>query len=74
MEVLKLTAKTDESGHLHLNIPTDLAAVEVNIVIVLNPVSSVENQTSKYDFSDLVDQFSWQGDAVTMQRALRDEW
>jgi hypothetical protein len=74
LEVLKLTTKTDESGCLNLKIPTQLAAVEVNVVIVLNPVSSVEKLPFKYDFSDLVGQLTWQGDAVAMQRNLRDEW
>lgn len=74
MEVLKLTTKIDESGYLNLNIPTQLAAVEVNIVIVLNPVSSESKQQPSYDFSDLVGRLSWQGDAVAMQKNLRDEW
>ena len=74
MEVLKLSAKTDESGCLHLQIPTQLATAEVNVVIVLNPVSSVEKPRVKYDFSDLVGQLTWQGDAVAMQRSLRNEW
>jgi hypothetical protein len=74
MDVVKLTAKTDESGCLNLKIPTHLATAEVNVVIVLNPVSSVEQPLVKYDFSDLVGQLAWQGDAVAMQRRLRDEW
>jgi hypothetical protein len=28
----------------------------------------------KYDFSDLCGKLSWQGDAVTVQRCMRDEW
>ncbi|MHC5734146.1 hypothetical protein [Nostoc sp.] len=73
MEVLKLTTKIDESGYLNLKIPTQLAAVEVDIVVVLNPVSSEEKQPS-YDFSDLVGRLTWRGDAVAMQRNLREEW
>lgn len=74
MEVLKLTTKTDESGYLNLNIPTQLTAVEVNVVVVLSPVSVAEKQKLKYDFSDLVGRLTWEGDAVAMQRTLRDEW
>ncbi|AHJ30710.1 hypothetical protein PN465_18550 [Nodularia spumigena CS-584] len=74
MEVLKLTTTIDESGYLHLNIPTQLAAGEVNIVVVLNPVSSNEEQKPRYDFSDLVGKLTWEGDAVAIQRSLRDEW
>ncbi|QSJ20781.1 hypothetical protein JYQ62_13705 [Nostoc sp. UHCC 0702] len=74
MEILKLTTKIDESGYLNLNIPTQLAAVEVNVVVVLNPVSLEGKQQPNYDFSDLVGRLTWQGDAVGMQRNLRDEW
>ncbi len=74
MEILKLTTKIDESGYLNLNIPTQLAAVEVNVVVVLNPVSLEGKQQPNYDFSDLVGRLTWRGDAVEMQRNLRDEW
>ncbi|MBN3962038.1 MAG: hypothetical protein HWQ39_25300 [Nostoc sp. NMS8] len=74
MEVLKLTTKIDEAGYLNLNIATELAAVEVDIVVVLNPISSEEKQQPSYDFSDLVGRLTWQGDAVGAQRDLRDEW
>ncbi|MEG4343946.1 type II toxin-antitoxin system ParD family antitoxin [Microcoleus sp. A003_D6] len=47
---------------------------EREILVVLNPVSSEEKQKSSYDFSDLAGRLTWQGDAVTMQRNLRDEW
>ncbi|MCC5659037.1 hypothetical protein LC608_19065 [Nostoc sp. XA010] len=56
MEVLKLTTTIDESGYLNLNIPTQLAAGAVNIVVVLNPVASDGKQKPSYDFSDLVGQ------------------
>ncbi|MDF5721617.1 MAG: hypothetical protein PUP91_14280 [Rhizonema sp. PD37] len=74
MEVLKFTSKIDESGYLNLNIATQLAGGEVDIVVVLNPVSSQEKQKSSYDFSDLVGRLTWQGDPLLMQRTLRDEW
>jgi len=69
-----MSAKTDESGCVNLKIPTQLATSEVNIIIVYNPVSSVEKQQVKYDFSDLVGKLTWQSDAVAMQRSLRNEW
>ncbi|MEH1778708.1 MAG: hypothetical protein V7K67_00445 [Nostoc sp.] len=74
MEVLKLTTKIDESGYLNLKIPTQLAVMEVDVVVVLNPVSSEEKQQPSYDFSDLVGRLTWRGDVVAMQRNLRDEW
>jgi hypothetical protein len=72
MEVLKLTTTIDASGQLHLDLQTHLAAGTVDVVVVLN--ASAENQPQHYDFSDLVGRLTWQGDAVTMQKILRDEW
>jgi len=74
MEVLKLTVTTDESGYLKLSIPMQLPTAKVNVVLVVNPVSSVEKLKPLYDFSDLVGRLTWQGDAAAMQRNLRDEW
>ena len=74
MEVLKLTTTIDESGYLHLNIPTHLSAMEVNVVVILNPVGENGKQQSSYNFSDLVGRLTWQGDALVTQRTLRDEW
>lgn len=70
MHTLKVTAHIDEDGHLRLDIPTQLAAGDVDVVIVLQP--SQPRQT--YDLSDLVGKLRWQGDAVAVQKALRDEW
>ena len=47
---------------------------EREILVVLNPVSSEGKHKFRYDFSDLVGRLNWRGDAVTMQRNLRDEW
>jgi hypothetical protein len=73
MEVFQLTTTVDALGHLHLDIPTQLAPGQVNIVVVLNPVAS-RTQKSDYDFSDLAGKLVWEGDALAMQRVLRDEW
>lgn len=74
MDVVKLTTRVDEHGCLNLSIPTQLARTEVNVVIVMNPVASVEPPQGKYDFSDLVGRLTWEGDGIAMQRNLRDEW
>jgi hypothetical protein len=74
IEVLQLTTTVDASGHLKIDIPTQLALGQVNVVLVLNSVLEAKEQHPNYDFSDLVGRLTWQGDAVAMQRALRDEW
>ncbi len=47
---------------------------EQEVLVFVNPISSDVKQKSSYDFSDLVGRLAWRGDAVTMQRNLRDEW
>ncbi|MFZ4666021.1 MAG: hypothetical protein ACOYME_06325 [Prochlorotrichaceae cyanobacterium] len=74
MEVLQFTTTLDTSGHLLLDIPTQLAPGQVNIVLVLSPIVASKDQNLNYDFSDLVGRLTWQGDAIAMQRRLRDEW
>ena len=74
MEVLQLTMVVDASGHLRLDIPTQLPPGQVNVVLVLNSVVPSALQKPNYDFSDLAGRLTWQGDAVATQRALRDEW
>jgi len=74
MEVFQLTTTVNASGHLILDIPTQLSPGPVNIVLVLSSsvVSKVQNRN--YDFSDLAGRLNWRGNAIAMQRALRDEW
>ncbi|MEH2080611.1 MAG: hypothetical protein V7K89_11560 [Nostoc sp.] len=43
-------------------------------MVVLNPVASNNAQKSNYDFSALAGKLGWEGDALTMQKVLRDEW
>ncbi|HBK22353.1 MAG TPA: type II toxin-antitoxin system ParD family antitoxin [Planktothrix sp. UBA10369] len=47
---------------------------EQEILAIINPVLSEGKQKSNYDFSDLVGRLNWQGEAVIIQRHLRDEW
>ncbi len=37
-------------------------------------LSTVQEPTPKYNFSDLAGQLEWEGDAVAEQRILRNEW
>nr|WP_066423528.1 hypothetical protein [Anabaena sp. 4-3] len=74
MEVLKLTTTVDASGYLHLDIATQLPPGQVNVVVVMNPLISETTHKADYDFSDLAGKLVWQGDALGIQRSLRDEW
>jgi hypothetical protein len=78
METLKVDAIIDQNGRLRLDVSTTLPAGGVEVIIVLNHQQafneSTKHKSSKYDFSDLIGKLTWQGDAVSTQRALRDEW
>jgi hypothetical protein len=73
MEMLKISSRTNATGYLSLDLPTNIQDSNVEVVIVINPVrESPEEQ--KYDFSDLAGKLDWQGDALAVQKGLRDEW
>ena len=74
MEVLKLTTEIDRAGQLKIDLPTNLEAGKVDLVVIVNPVTDEGKRQNSYDFSDLEGTLSWQGDAVAAQRQLRDEW
>jgi hypothetical protein len=61
MEVLKFTTTLDASGHLHLDIPTELSFGQVDVVLILNSIPSNTAQLSFCDFSDLTGRLQWQG-------------
>lgn len=74
MQTLSLTGTIDETGHLRLDVPTQLPPGRVELVLVINAASTSSDRSKAYDFSDLSGALTWKGDAVTMQRQLRDEW
>ena len=74
MEILQLTTEIDDTGQLKINLPTNLKAGKVDLVVIVNPVIEQDKKQNSYDFSDLIRKLSWQGDAVAAQRQLRDEW
>ncbi len=72
MEVLNLTGKIDDKGHLNLHLPTSFPPGNIEIVLIMNPIERKQEE-KKYDFSDLAGKLNWKGDAVAVQRELRDE-
>jgi len=77
-ELEQFVQSTVENGRYSSASEVILAALrllkEREILVVLNPILSDVKQKSSYDFSDLVGRLTWRGDAVTIQRNLRDEW
>ena len=72
MRVLKTRGKVGVDGRLRLELPVELPAGPVELVLVLSTTPG--GNGAKYNLSDLVGQLQWAGDAVREQRNLRDEW
>ncbi|WP_006788791.1 hypothetical protein [Thiorhodospira sibirica] len=46
----------------------------VKVIVLANNEPIKPPQKAPYDFSDLVGKLAWEGDALSQQSALRDEW
>ena len=73
-QTLKLKTRVDRDGHLRVDVPTSLPSGEVELVLMIEPVTATVLHEQGHDFSDLAGRLRWSGDAVGAQRALRDEW
>ena len=51
MDVLKLTTEIDRTGQLKLNLPTNLEAGKVDLVVIVNPIANKNKKQNSYDFS-----------------------
>lgn len=74
MQTLKLKSHVDGDGHLRLDVPTSLPSGDVELVLMIEPISPVTLPQGGYDFSDLAGRLRWAGEAVTQQHLLRNEW
>jgi len=72
MQVVKTKAEVGADGHLRLDLPVELPAGTVELVLVVG--HTPQPNGSEYDFADVAGQLQWQGDALQEQRKLRDEW
>jgi hypothetical protein len=70
MQVVKTKGEVGPDGRLWLDVPVELPAGAVELVLVVG--SEPQPNGQKYDFDDLVGKLQWQGDAVEEQRKLRD--
>ena len=66
MQVLKIKGEVGADGRLRLDLPVELPAGPVELVLVMSTASPPNG--TKYNFSDLVGQLQWKGDAVREQR------
>jgi hypothetical protein len=72
MQVVKAKGEVGPDGRLRLDVPVELPAGAVELVLVVD--RTPQPNGSKYDFADIVGKLQWQGDGLAEQRKLRDEW
>jgi hypothetical protein len=72
MQVVKTKGQVGNDGWLRVDVPVELPAGTVELVLVVN--ESAQPDGSKYDFASAVGKLEWHGDAVEEQRRLRDEF
>jgi len=72
MQVVKTKGEVGSDGRLRLDVPVELPAGTVELVLVVG--ATPRSNGSKYDFADVAGKLEWQGDALEEQRKLRDEW
>ena len=70
MKTLTVMSKTGPDGYLHLAIPTGIADGDVEVVVVINELTTKAQPV--YDFRDLAGRLHWRGDALTEQKRLRE--
>jgi hypothetical protein len=71
MEVIKMKKITNSEGNLALNIPTEWKDCNVEVVVV---IINEESSPKKPELEKYFGKLKWQGDALALQRELRDEW
>ena len=72
MQVVKTKGEVGTDGRLRLDLPVELPAGAVELVLVVG--SAPQPNGTKYNFADVAGQLQWKGDALREQRRLRDEW
>ncbi|MBN2041271.1 MAG: hypothetical protein JW864_14615 [Spirochaetes bacterium] len=71
MKTLRIKTNIQKDGHLKIDIPTSLKEGDVEVLLVIETPDSLKN---KYSFSDLAGKLKWNGDALAVQKELRNEW
>ena len=69
MEIIRVKIITNSEGILELSIPTEWKNCEVEVI-----VNSLENKPKKPKLDEFFGKLEMQGDPLTLQRELRNEW
>lgn len=71
MQVVKTKGEVGTDGRLRLDVPVELPPGAVELVLVVGTTPQPNGQN--YNFADVAGKLQWQGDALEVQRKLRDE-
>ena len=71
MKTLHVNTRTDEDGHLRIDMPLAQSATDISLIVIMEDPPP---EKRKYDCSDLVGRLKWRGDAIKEQRILREQW
>lgn len=71
MKTLRIKTNIQKDGHLKIDVPTSLKEGDVEVLLVIETPTNLKN---KYSFSDLAGKLNWKGDALAVQKELRNEW
>jgi hypothetical protein len=70
MQVVKIKGEVGPDGRLRLDVPVELPAGAVELVLVVGSAPQPNGQ--EYNFTEVVGKLQWPGDALEEQRKLRD--
>ena len=62
----------NSSDPLSIELPKEYENRKLEVIVL--PLDEIKNNAKKYDFTDLYGKLEWQGDSLTQQKKLRDEW
>jgi hypothetical protein len=62
----------NSSNPLSIDIPKEYENRKLEVIVL--PLDNNAHPKKKFDFSDLVGNLEWKGDALAEQKKLRNEW
>ena len=62
----------NSSNPLSIDLPKEYENRKLEVIVL--PLDNIPSLKKKFDFSDLVGNLEWKGDALAEQKKLRNEW
>jgi hypothetical protein len=62
----------NSSNPISISLPKEYENRKLEVIVL--PLDNTPSTQKKFDFSDLVGNLEWEGDALAEQKKLRNEW